>query len=105
MNRDGVKDLFIARDNGLCKAFVYKNGKIKSIYIPSEYGCATYSNEMKLFLDSGEGDYGWITAYKIKNGKAVEKWTYETPHQDGNKKYYTCNYPSGKTKKITKKEI
>ena len=105
MDGDGVKDLFVARNNGLCKAFVYKNGKIKSIDIPSEYGCATYNKNMKAFLDCGEGDYAWISVYKIKNGKAVEKYTYESSYKIGNKKYYVRHYPSGKVKKITKKKF
>ncbi len=76
MNGDGVKDLLINQDGVKSTVYTYKNGRLTTLLTCCPEYRLVYCTKKKAFFMSGEGAGGWVTAYKLKNGQLIEKYSY-----------------------------
>lgn len=102
---DGIKDLFLC-NNSLesADAYAYKSGKITKILTFTPDMVLQYDSKKKIFWMTGEGGCGWVYAYKYKNGKLLEKYSYFSDQTRDGKIVYKYQKKGKKAKKISHKK-
>lgn len=100
---DGINDLFLATDMS-AYIYSYKFGEIKQILKPFEVAYVlSYDKKKNIFWMRGEGDGGWVYAYKLKNNKLHFLYGYVCNYK-GKKLVFTFKKKGQKAKKISKKK-